>query len=47
MPEEFLTKLNDFYVVGDVVERQGYILKIGEQEYKEYDELGLYNHFGE
>ena len=47
VPEEFLTKLNDFYVVGDVVERQGYILKIGEQEYKEYDELGLYNHFGE
>lgn len=47
VPEEFLDKLNDFYIVGDVIERKDYILKIGERKFKEYDELGLYNHFGE
>ncbi len=47
VPEEFLDKLNNFYVVGDVIERKDYILKIGERKFKKYDELGLYNHFGE
>lgn len=47
VPEEFLSELYDFYVVGEVIERKDYILKIGERKFKEYDELGLYNHFGE
>lgn len=47
VPEEFLSELHDFYVVGEVIERKDYILKIGERKFKEYDELGLYNHFGE
>ena len=45
VPEEFLSELHDFYVVGEVIERKDYILKIGERKFKEYDELGLYNHF--
>lgn len=47
VPEAFLSELYDFYVVGEVIERKDYILKIGERKFKEYDELELYNHFGE
>lgn len=45
VPEEFLNKVHDFYIVGDVIEKQDFILKIGDRKYKNYDELGLYNHF--
>ena len=47
VPKEFLPKLSEYEIIGDVVEKQDYILKIGNKKYLNYDELDLYNHFGE
>ena len=42
---KFLKRLTEYEIIGEVIERQDYILKIGEKKYYNYDELGLYNHF--
>ncbi len=46
VPREFLKKLTEYEIIGKVVEKHDYILKIGDKKYYNYDELGLYNHFG-
>lgn len=46
VPREFLKKLTEYKIIGKVVEKQDYILKVGNKKYYSYDELGLYNHFG-
>ena len=46
VPREFLKKLTEYEIIGKVVEKQDYILKVGNKKYYSYDELGLYNHFG-
>lgn len=47
IPKEFLGKVKNCYVIGQVQKYNGIPLIIGDKEYKNYDELGLYNHFGE
>ncbi len=46
VPESFLNQIDDHIVIGDVIERQDYVLKIQDKKYCCYDELGLFNHFG-
>lgn len=46
VPREFLKKLTEYEIIGKVIEKQDYILKVGNKKYYSYDELGLYNHFG-
>ena len=45
VPRKFLKRFTEYEIIGEVIERQDYILKIGEKKYYNYDELGLYNHF--
>ena len=45
VPEDFLDKISDFYIIGKVVEFDGYYLEIDGKSYKNYDELDLFNHF--
>ena len=45
VPRKILKRLTEYEIIGEVIERQDYILKIGEKKYYNYDELGLYNHF--
>ena len=45
VPRELLKKLTEYEIIGKVVEKQDYILKVGNKKYYSYDELGLYNHF--
>lgn len=45
VPRKFLKNLTEYEIIGKVVEKQDYILKIGDKKYYNYDELGLYNHF--
>ena len=47
VPKEFLPKISEYEIIGEAVEKQDYVLKIGDKEYKNYDELGAYNHFEE
>ncbi len=47
VPKDFLPKLSDYEIIGEVVERQDYAIRVGNKIFKKYDELGLYNHFGE
>ena len=47
IPKDFLPKLSDYEIIGEVVERQDYAIRVGNKIFKKYDELGLYNHFGE
>ena len=47
VPKEFLKNMNDYKIVGNVEEFDGYYLQIDNKKYKNYDELGLYDHFGE
>ena len=46
VPREFMKKLTEYEIIGKVVEKQDYILKVGTKKYYSYDQLGLYNHFG-
>ena len=47
VPKDFLPKLSEYEIIGEVVDKQGYTIKIGDKEYYNYNELDLYNHFGE
>ena len=47
IPEEFLSRLSNCYIVGKVCERTDCILEIDGKKYNDYDELGVYNHFKE
>ncbi len=45
VPRKFLEKITEYEIIGEVIEKQDYILKIDDKKYYNYDELGLYNHF--
>ena len=45
VPRKFLEKITEYEIIGEVIEKQDYILKIDDKKYYKYDELGLYNHF--
>ena len=45
VPKEFLKEINGYYVIGKVVKKSDFIIKIGNKKYNSYDKLGLYNHF--
>ena len=45
VPYEFLNKLNNYIIVGEVVEYDGSYLKIGSNSYNKHEELNLYDHF--
>ena len=47
VPEEFLANLSTYKVIGEVADKQDYILKIGDKKFYKYDELGLFDHFGD
>ncbi len=47
VPNDFLLKLNDYKIIGNVEPFDGYYLQIDDREYLNYNELGLYDHFGE
>lgn len=47
VPEEFLKELDEYDVIAEVLEKQDYILKIGDKTYSKYNELSVYDHFGE
>ena len=45
VPQEFLSNIDDYYIIGKVKEYGGSYLKIGNETFLDYDELGLYDHF--
>lgn len=47
VPESFLKQIKGYSVIGTVVSYDGAYLEIGNKRYSNYDELGLYNHFGD
>ncbi len=47
VPENFLSKISDYYIIGKVVKKSDYVLDIDGKKYSKYDELGVYNHFKE
>ncbi len=47
VPFKFLDKIRDYKIIGKVEKYNEAPLIIGDKKYKNYDELGLYNHFGE
>lgn len=46
VPREFLSEIKDYYIVGEVKEYNDCYLQIGSRKFSNYDELGLYDHFG-
>ena len=46
VPKEFLKSLSNYYVLGEVVEKNDFIIKIGEKDFRSYKDLNLYDHFG-
>lgn len=47
LPNDFLPKLNNYKIIGKVEPFDGYYLQIDDKKYLNYNELGLYDHFGE
>jgi len=46
VPKEFLSEMDDYYIIGEVKEFEGHYLQIEDKCFSSYDELGLYDHFG-
>ena len=47
VPRDFLLKLKNYKIIGAVQDFDGAYLEINNKKYSSYDELQLYNHFGE
>lgn len=47
VPEEFLSKLSNYKLIGRVESFDGNYLQIDNKNFSNYNELGLYDHFGE
>ena len=47
VPKEFLPKIEKYNIIGSIEDFDGTYLQIDNQKYSNYNELGLYNHFGE
>lgn len=47
VPESLLKKLDKYIIIGKVEEYNGIRLKIGNNEFKNHEDLKLYDHFGE
>lgn len=47
VPESFLSKLNNYKVIGKVEKYDGAYLEIENKRFSDYNELNLYDHFGE
>lgn len=47
VPAEFLTKISDYEIIGEVKKFDGCYLEIDGKRFDNYDKLGTYNHFGE
>ena len=45
VPNEFLSQISGYNIIGQVKEYNGCILQIGNKKYSKYDELNLYDHF--
>ena len=45
VPKEFLKNIDNYNIIGEVKEFDGVYLKIDNQNYKEHDDLKLFNHF--
>lgn len=45
VPEHFLNKINNYYVIGKVKKYDGAYLRIENKSFSNYDELELYDHF--
>lgn len=45
VPEEILSTLNNYYIIGKVTEFNGFYLQIADKKFAKHDELGLYDHF--
>ena len=45
LPKDFALTLPDVRIIANVVEYNDYFLKIGDKKFKNYDDLGLFNHF--
>lgn len=45
VPPEFLSQINEYSVIGTVVDYDGNYLQIGDKNYVNYEELGLFDHF--
>lgn len=47
VPNDFLRKIKNYKIIGKVEPFDGYYLQIDDKKYLNYNELGLYDHFGE
>ena len=47
VPRDFLSKLKNYNIIGRVEDFDGSYLEINGKSYSNYDNLGLFNHFGE
>jgi len=45
LPKDFLSKIKDYKLIGEVVEFDGAYLQIGNKKFNNYDELDLFDHF--
>ena len=47
VPLEILNKINNYKIIGEVKDYDGTYLQVDNKKYSSYDELNLYNHFGD
>lgn len=45
VPNDFLNQIEGYKIIGNVEDFNGYFLESGNNKYKNYDELNLFNHF--
>ena len=47
VPQTFLKKLSSYKIIGTVSKFDGFYLEIDNKSFSDYNELGLFNHFGD
>lgn len=47
LPKDFLDKVTNYKVIGEVMDFDGTYLQVDNKKYSNYNDLGLYDHFGE
>ncbi len=46
VPKDFLQEISNYEIIGEVIEKSDFIIKIEDKKFYQYDELKTYDHFG-
>ncbi len=46
VPKDFLQEINNYEIIGEVIDKSDFVIKINDKKYYRYEELKTFDHFG-